>query len=74
MIIFIGSRLLKKVKIAYGNKEVLAKYRMLTTSVSRKKKKVIIPQFKVYYNVEKIGLLKSIYYTLHWGLNGYLIG
>ena len=64
--------IIKKVKIAFGNKEVLAKYRMLSNSATRKKKKVIIPQFKVYYNVEKLGLLKSIYYTIHWGIHGYL--
>jgi teichuronic acid biosynthesis glycosyltransferase TuaG len=63
--------IMKKVKVAYGNKEVLANYRMLDSSASRKKQKVIIPQFKVLYKVEKIGLLKSMYYLGNWAVISY---
>jgi teichuronic acid biosynthesis glycosyltransferase TuaG len=63
--------IMKKVKVAYGNKEVLANYRILDSSASRKKQKVIIPQFKVLYEVEKIGLLKSLYYLSSWAVISY---
>lgn len=63
--------IMKKVKVAYGNKEVLADYRMLNSSISRKKQKVIIPQFNVLYKVEKIGLLKSMYYLGSWAVISY---
>ncbi|HRS68132.1 MAG TPA: glycosyltransferase family 2 protein [Paludibacteraceae bacterium] len=64
--------ILKKTGVAYGNPEIIGSYRILGNSVSRNKKKVIIPQFKVYYQGEKLGLWKSLYYLTHWAINGYL--
>lgn len=29
------------------------------------------PQFMVYYKVEKLGFFRSVYYFLHWAVNGY---
>ena len=63
--------ILKMAGVAYGNLQIIGSYRILGTSVSRNKKKVIIPQFKVYYECEKLGLLKSLYYLTHWAINGY---
>ena len=64
--------ILKKVKVAYGNKEVLANYRMLSTSATSRKTRVIIPQFLVLYKVEKLGLLKSLFYLGQWAVYGFL--
>jgi len=64
--------ILKKVKVAYGNKEILANYRMLNTSATAKKSRVIIPQFMVLYKIENLGLLKSVYYLTNWAFYGYL--
>lgn len=64
--------IMKKVKIAYGNKEIIANYRILGSSASRKKSKVIIPHFKVLYKVEKLGIFKSIYYLANWAIIGFL--
>jgi len=64
--------IIKKVNVAYGNKEVLANYRMLGSSTSRKKTKVIGPQFKVLYEIEKLGFIRSVYYLASWALMGYL--
>lgn len=64
--------ILKRVKVAYGNPEVLANYRMLSTSATAKKHKVIIPQFMVLYKVEQLGFLKSVYYVLNWAYYGFL--
>lgn len=64
--------LLKKVDYAYGNPEVLASYRVFSTSTTGNKKKVMKPQFMVYYRVEKLGLVRSVYYFIHWAINGFL--
>lgn len=63
--------ILKKVKVGYGNKEVIANYRVTKSSTTGKKRKVIIPQFMVLYKVEKLGLIKSLYYTVSWAVNGF---
>ena len=63
---------LKKVKKAYGNTEILASYRVFANSTTGNKKKVIKPQFMVYYKVEKLGLVKSLYYLSCWAINGFL--
>jgi len=63
--------ILKMAGVAYGNQAVVGSYRILGNSVSRNKKKVIIPQFKVYYHCEKLGFVKSLYYLTTWAINGY---
>ena len=63
--------MLKKIDYAYGNKEILASYRVFASSTTGNKKKVIKPQFMVYYKVEKLGLVKSTYYFIHWAINGF---
>ena len=64
--------IIKKCEVAYGNRKILANYRVMLSSTSGNKKKVIKPQFLVYYKVEKLGLFKSIYYLMNWAINGYL--
>ncbi|WP_432712748.1 glycosyltransferase family 2 protein [Pedobacter sp.] len=64
--------ILKKVKVAYGNQEVLANYRLLQNSATAKKSRVIIPQFLVLYKIEKLGLFKSLYYLSTWAVYGFL--
>ena len=51
--------LLKKIDYAYGNKEVLASYRVFTASTTGNKKKVMKPQFMVYYKLEKLGIIQT---------------
>lgn len=58
--------MLKKIDFAYGNKEVLASYRIFSNSTTGKKFKVLKPQFLVYYKIEKLGLIKSLYYFINW--------
>lgn len=62
--------IIKKCKVAYGNKKILANYRVMQSSTSGNKKKVIKPQFLVYRKVEKLGLLKSCYYLIWWAYYG----
>lgn len=63
--------ILKKCGKAYGNKENLANYRVMSSSTSGNKKKVIKPQYLVYRKVEKLGRLKSLYYLSYWAYNGW---
>lgn len=63
--------ILKQGGYAYGNKNVLASYRVFASSTTGNKKKVMKPQFMVYYKVEKLGLIKSIYYFINWAINGF---
>ena len=56
----------KKIDYAYGNKKVLASYRIFSNSTTGKKFKVLKPQFLVYYKIEKLGLVRSIYYFINW--------
>jgi len=63
---------LKVVPFAYGIQEPLCKYRVRKSSISGNKKKVIRYQFNVYYNHQKLGLVKSVFYMLHWAYNGYI--
>lgn len=63
--------ILKRIDYAYGNPEVLAAYRVFSTSTTGNKKKVIKPQFRVYHKVEKLGLVRSMYYFIHWAVNGF---
>lgn len=60
--------MLKKVDYAYGNPMILAAYRLLPASVTHKRMKLIKPQFLIYYKVEKLGLIKSVYYFLNWAI------
>jgi len=63
--------IIKNVKVAYGNKQILANYRVLDNSASRKKKKVIKPHFMVFYKIEKLGLIRSVYYLANWAVISY---
>lgn len=55
---------------AYGNKNILGMYRVYTASTTGNKKKLIKPTFLFYYQYLKLGLFRSIYYLVHWGING----
>lgn len=54
------------VDYAYGNKEVLASYRMRTDSVTSNKLKVIRPHWNVLRNVEQLSFFKSVFYMICW--------
>lgn len=54
--------ILKKIKIASGLQESLAYYRVLNNSRSSNKIDIVKFHWKIYREIEKLGLLKSIYY------------
>lgn len=57
--------------IAYGNKNVLASYRVFNSSTTANKWKVLKPHFNVYCNIEKLGIIKSWYYMFFWAVSGF---
>lgn len=64
--------IIKNTKEAWGNQQIVGSYRIFNQSVSRNKRKVIKPQFMVYYKSEKLGLIRSIYYLINWAINGFI--
>lgn len=62
--------ILEKEPYAYGNKNILGEYRVYTASTTGNKKKLIKPTFLFYYRYLKLGLFWSVYYLIHWGING----
>lgn len=63
-------KILKKIDYAYGVQEPLAKYRILDNSLSRNKIQAARYQWKIYRNIEKLGLIKSLYYFVQYAYHG----
>lgn len=64
--------ILRNCGVAYGNQGVIGSYRMLENGLTHNKRKMIKPQYMVYRQVEKLGILKSCYYLCCWAFNGLL--
>lgn len=64
-------QMLKTIDKGYGNQEILVDYRMRKSSVTGNKKKVIKPQWKVLYDVENLGFIKSAFYLANWAMVSY---
>ena len=64
--------LLKKIPVGKPLNKTMAKYRMNESSVSRKKTNIMKDQYLVYKDYMKFSILKSLYYTANWALNGFL--
>ena len=60
-------QILHKTDACYGMPEVLAKYRLRSQSVSRNKLKLLPYHWHLYHNIEKLGVIKSVWYILCWG-------
>lgn len=56
--------------VAYGNSRILGSYRMLKNSATSGKWKMVRPQYRVYREVEKMGVLRSCYYLCAWAVYG----
>ena len=64
--------IVKDVKTIYGLKENLAYYRVLDNSRSSNKAKTAKVRWEIYRKVEKLPLLKSIYYFMHYAVRAVL--
>ncbi|GAB2479883.1 glycosyltransferase family 2 protein [Alkalibacterium psychrotolerans] len=58
-------QVIKKAKYVYGLPEALTYYRVRKGSLSKNKKKLIKYQWKVYREIEKLPLLKSVFLLIH---------
>ena len=64
--------IVKDVNTIYGLKENLAYYRVLDNSRSSNKVKTAKVRWEIYRKIEKLSLLKSIYYFLHYAIKAVL--
>lgn len=62
--------ILKKGFVCYGNKEILAGYRIVPNSKSRKKMRLIKAIWYVYRKSQKLGFFRSLYYLFRWAMYG----
>lgn len=62
--------LLKITDFAYGLSDVLAKYRVHDKSISYNKASAAWYQWRVYREIEKLSLVKSLYYFVCYAKNG----
>jgi teichuronic acid biosynthesis glycosyltransferase TuaG len=61
--------IMKRGVLAYGLNEVLAKYRLVSTSNTSKKYKAAMDVWKVYREIETLPLYKSSWYFVHYMFN-----
>lgn len=64
--------LLKKIPEGKPFPKTMAKYRMHSSSISRKKTNIMKDQYLVYKDYMKFSTLKSWYYTANWAFNGFM--
>lgn len=64
--------IMKLCGIAYGNQEVLSSYRVMQSTTTGNKKKLIKKHFKFYREYLKMSFLRSLIHTLYWGILGVL--
>lgn len=55
---------------AYGNQEILARYRVLANSATGNKKKLIKQHYRFYRSYLHLGICQSLVNTMRWGING----
>ncbi len=63
--------IMKQSDIAYGNLEILAKYRVRRASTTGKKLALIKAQFAFYKNYLRFGYWQSLLNTVYWGFCGF---
>lgn len=64
--------ILKKVDYAYGMPDVLAQYRVYASQSSAKKAKMAKENWRLYRDIEQLGVFKSAYYFTHYAVRGVL--
>lgn len=65
-------KLLKEFGTMEGTLEPLAKYRVVNNSISSNKMKSAIWQWNIYRKIEKLSIIKSVYYFIHYAFNGFI--
>lgn len=59
-------KVIKKEKYLYGIEEPLGSHRIRTDGISSNKKSLVGYHWKVYREIEKLSLIKSIYLIMYW--------
>ena len=59
-------QVIKKAKYLFGMKEPLGSHRIRTEGISSKKTSLVGYHWKVYREIEKLSLMKSIYLIIYW--------
>lgn len=62
--------MIKKIEFAYGLEESLASYRVLENSRSSNKIDIVRHHWKIYYEIEKLGLIKALKYYFIYIMRG----
>jgi len=62
--------IIKKCEVAYGNQKVLASYRVLASSTTGKKYKLVKKHYRFNRDYLKLGVFGSIYRTVVWAVSG----
>lgn len=60
-------QVLHKTDACYGMPDILGKYRVRSQSISRNKLKLLPYHWHLYHYIEKLGLIKSLWYIFCWG-------
>jgi len=63
-------RLLKKIDYAYAIEDKLGVYRLRRSSISSNKRRAASYQWKIYRDIERLNMFKSVYYFINYALNG----
>lgn len=64
--------LLKKIPLGKPLPKTMAKYRMHSAGISRRKTGIIKDQYLVYKDYMKFSAIKSLYYTTIWAMNRFM--
>ena len=65
-------KILKNIKTTKGMIEPLAIYRIRSNSLSSNKLKASAYQWKIYREIEKLDIFRSLYYFINYAINGFL--
>lgn len=64
-------KLLRQVEYAYCVNENLARYRIISNSLSRNKVKKMMGQWYIYRKIEKLSYCKALFYIVQYAYHGY---
>lgn len=64
--------ILKSGQLAYGMEDILAEYRLREGSATSKKWTLIWKHIVFLRETQKFGWFQSLFYTFHWGFNGFI--
>jgi len=60
-------QILKKEKYIYGMKDILAKYRIRSNSISSNKLQLVKYHWILYRDIEKLSVFRSLFHICYWG-------